>query len=116
VSKKIIFPFVFILMTLACNMEHEKIKKTLNFQGLSIRLYEVPDVYKIPYKGLANIKAFDANDNLVWTVETPQSPGDSYFNIKLDTVNNILIAYTGLSFMAKISLENGKILDFRMIK
>ena len=97
-------------------MEYEKVKKTIDFKGLSIRLYEVADVYKIPKEGLANVKAFDANDHLVWTVEPPQSPRDSYYSIKLDTVNNILIAYTGLSFMAKISLENGKIIDFRMIK
>lgn len=63
-----------------------------------------------------NIEVFDANENLLWTAEPPQSRMDFYYDMKIDSVNKVLLAYTAVSHLARIDLETGKTLDFQMIK
>jgi hypothetical protein len=93
-----------------------KVKKSLQWGSLSIALYKVEDTTVRPDMSLDNIQAFDSKGNLIWTVEPPQSSRDFYYNIKIDADNKILLSYTALSYLAKINLETGRVLDFQMIK
>jgi hypothetical protein len=93
----------------------KKVKKTLQWESTIIELYEV-ERKSVPIGGFANIEAFDTDGNLLWTADPPESKFDFYFDIKIDAANNALMAYTAISFLAKISLENGKTQDFKTIK
>jgi hypothetical protein len=98
-------------------MENEtKVKKSLQWQLLMILLYEVEDPIHRKDASLANIQAFDSQGNLVWTVEPPRFSRDFYYNIRFDTDGNILLAYTALSYLAKVNPATGQILDFHLIK
>ena len=93
----------------------KKVKKTLQWESTIIKLYEV-ERKSVPIGDFANIEAFDTDGNLLWTADPPESKFDFYFDIKIDAANNALLAYTAISSLAKISLENGKTQDFKMIK
>jgi hypothetical protein len=93
----------------------KKVKKVLQWRSMTIKLYEV-DGKTMTTKGFNNIEAFDTNGNSMWTAEIPQSRMDFYYDIKIDTANKVLLAYTAVSHLAKISLESGKTLEFHMIK
>ena len=96
------------------NLDKE-VKKTRQWESTTIKLYEV-EKKSVPIGGFANIEAFDTDGNLLCTADPPQSKFDFYFDIKIDAANNALLAYTAISFLAKISLEDGKTQNFRMIK
>jgi hypothetical protein len=93
----------------------EKIKTTVDWKGLKIRLFEIPDE-KIGYNGLANIRAYNPKDEIIWTVESPKTPYDAYYNMSLDIAQNVLIVISRLSFRYVINPETGRIIEFHMIK
>jgi hypothetical protein len=93
----------------------KKVKKMLQCRSTTVKLYEV-EGKSVPIGGYNNIEAFDTDGNLIWTAEPPQSKKDFYFNIEIDPANKVLLAYTAVSFLAIINLEDGKILDFHLIK
>jgi hypothetical protein len=93
----------------------EKIKTTIEWKNLEIRLSEIPDE-KIGYNGLANIRAYNPKGEIAWTVESPKTPYDAYYDMSLDTTQNVLIVISRLSFRHVINPETGRIIEFHMIK
>ncbi len=98
-------------------MENQKKpKNTIQWESLAIVLYEVEDPNHRQNQSLDNIQAFDSQGNLVWTVEPPRFSRDFYYNIRFDTDDNILLAYTALSYLAEVNPATGKILNFHLVK
>jgi hypothetical protein len=93
----------------------KKVKKTLQWGSATIKLYEV-DEKNVPFEGCNNLEAFGMKGEMLWTAEFPKSRFDFYRDIRIDTADKVLLAYTAISFLAKISLESGKTVDFSMIK
>ena len=93
----------------------KKVKKALHWNAMIIKLYEVEKTNGFT-SSVNNIETFDLNGSLLWTAEPPNSPMDFYWDMKIDTISNIVLAYTAKSFLAKIDLNTGKTLEFHMSK
>jgi hypothetical protein len=113
--RSVICCFIFGFIISGCKMNiDKKVKKSLEWGSMIIKLYE-GDRKSLLTESFENIEAFDMYGNLLWRVEPPKSKMDFYYDIKIDTVNRILLAYTAVSYLAKIDLESGKILEFHVI-
>jgi len=97
------------------NQKH-RIKKTLIWNGFNIQLFESENVSRIPYNSVSNIIAIDSVGNLIWKAETPKSHYEEYYDISIDSSKNFLIATTGSGYRHLINLENGKIVDYYLVK
>ena len=95
--------------------QNQKIRQALQYKNIEIRLFEV-DRREIPYESVANIIAVDSLGNTVWQVERPRTNREQYWDMNLDTSNNVLIANTGSGYRHHINLDNGKILDAYLVK
>ncbi len=93
-----------------------KIKKTINWVKLNIQLLEPQNPYDLPYDSISNIVATDTDGNIVWKAEAPKSHYSQYYEISVDTSLNLLIATGGSGYRYLINMENGKIIDYYLVK
>ena len=97
--------------------QKHNLKKTLNWEELNIELYEYDRTKKeVGYNSVSNIIATNSKGDVIWKVEAPKSHYDQYYDMYLDTTEDLLIAITGSSYKHLINLENGKIIEFYLIK
>ncbi|HYF31695.1 MAG TPA: hypothetical protein VD993_11310 [Chitinophagaceae bacterium] len=89
--------------------------QTVQYGDIEIRLTRV-NRDDIPRTSIANIAAYNSKGAVVWQAERPRSNLDQYWDMKLDASKNVLIANTTLSFQAIINLDNGKLIDFYLVK
>lgn len=93
----------------------KEIKKEIRYDSLIIRLYETKENENIENKPRPNIQAFNLQEELVWTVESPPF-NFSYFDMQIDEDTGVLEADSGAGRVYKINLENGCIISSEIIK
>lgn len=93
-----------------------KIKKSINYGKLNIQLLEPQSPYSLPYDSISNINAIDSDGNVVWKAEAPKSHYSQYYDISVDTNLNSLIAIAGSGYRYLLNMENGKIIDYYLVK
>ena len=87
-------------------MRKRHIKKTIEYNGLKIYLYD----YKMedPITINSNIEAFDLEDNLLWKAENCSH--GRYYDMQIDEANDNIEANDGSSMYYDIELLQGKII------
>lgn len=104
------------LLFISCNMKRNLIKQEIDWRGMKIQLMEIEDSTNVPYQSVSNLRAVDKEDHTIWQAEAPKTHYDYYYDMSLDSQKNILICNSNISFQYEISLEDGKILGYRLIK
>jgi hypothetical protein len=95
---------------------NRKIRKTIRWKDLEIHLFEPVELIKIEKESISNIIAYNTNGNIVWEAEPPKSKHDTYFEIEIDTVKNVLVAGTSWGLRHIINLETGKVIEYYLVK
>jgi hypothetical protein len=90
-----------------------KVKKVINYRDIVIKLYDVPSIS--PDEQIANIKAFDSKERLLWEVEKPTF-NNYYYDMQLDEVNSQLDVEGGTGRRYIIDINTGKILRTFLVK
>lgn len=109
--------FIIICLIIGCIMkERNKLKKTLSWDNINIQLFKIENISEIPYASISNVIAVDLDGNLVWEAEAPKSHYDQYYDISIDSSKKLLIAITGTGYKHLINLDNGKVIEYYLIK
>jgi hypothetical protein len=93
-----------------------KVSQEIIWGNLKIQLFRRKGSTALPYNGKSNIIAIDSLGAIVWKAEDPRSHHDEYFDMEIDKEKNVLKATTGLGYRHLLSLENGKVLNYYLIK
>jgi len=93
-----------------------EVKQELIWGDIRIRLFKSKKITEIPYNSVSNIIAIDSSDKVIWKAEAPRTHYEEYFDMEIDKEKKVLIANTGTGYRYFLNLENGRVLDFRLIK
>lgn len=95
------------------NSSKNLIKQSVKIDEITIVLLDDSDV--VPKReGYKNLLAVDTLNNILWIADLPSdSMFASYWTIEID--KDELLALSG-SFLCKIDLKTGKVLDVRFVK
>ena len=114
--KKVHFVILLIIL-ISCGMKkNNSVKQDIRWKELNIQLLYGYDSTSIPYDAESNIIALNKAGEVVWEAEPPKTHYEQYFTISIDSLRNLLIANTGGGFQHLINLENGKIVDYYLVK
>ena len=94
----------------------DEFKQEIIWGNLKIQLFRNKDSTALPYNSESNIIAIDSSGGVIWKAETPRPHHQQYFDMEIDKEKNVLIANTGSGYRHLISLENGKVLNYYLIK
>jgi len=99
------------------NMHTENgLKQEIIWGNLKIQLFKSKKITELKYNSESNIIAIDSLGAVIWKAEAPRTHYEEYFDMEIDKEKNVLIANTGSGYRHLLSLENGKVLDYRLIK
>ena len=108
---------VLIIVSISCVMNvRNKVKQEIVWKNLKIRLLDVKKIGELPYTSESNIIAVNSLDTLVWKAEAPRTHYEQYFDMEIDKEKEVLIATTGSGYKHILSLENGKVLEYYLVK
>jgi hypothetical protein len=92
------------------------VKQELIWKGLKIQLLQTESQSQLPDNRKSNVIARDSHGEVVWEAAAPTSYHDIYVDIRIDTVRNVLIAYSGNSYIYEIDLKDGAALKHYLVK
>ena len=98
------------------NIKRNIIRKEIDWRGMKIQLLEIEDRFDVPYESISNLRAVDKENNIIWQSEPLKTHHDHFYDMSLDEKKNILIGYSDISYHYEISLVDGKILNYRLVK
>jgi len=63
--------------------QDQKIKQSIQYMGIEIRLFEVSPYY-VPFGNVSNILAVDSVGKIVWRAQSPVTHHKFYWDMELD--------------------------------
>lgn len=100
-----------------CNMNSkDNIKQEIKWDNLKIRLFRDKKITDLPYESESNIIAVDSLNTIIWKAEAPRTHYEQYFEMEIDRDKKVLIATTGSGYKHILNLENGRVMDYYLVK